>query len=177
MAVLRQYALICLAVIAFAVVHEGAHALSSAAFGEYGGSRIRWYGAEVEYRTPMPEREGLKWGFISGSSSAITILCGFLMFVGRGRIAASGNPIVRIGGYYATALFMLGDPLNLSVGPFIYGGDIGGLAVGFHMNRYAVQIVLFALFLLNRELVARYVLPAFGVRTRHVAFRPWFARS
>jgi len=40
------------------------------------------------------------------------------------------------------------------------------------MNRYAVQIGLFALFLLNRELVARHVLPAFGVRTGNVAFRP-----
>jgi hypothetical protein len=176
-AVLRQYVLLCLAVIAFAIVHEGAHALSSAAFGEYRGSRIRWYGLEVEYRTPVPEREGLKWGFISGSSSAITILCGFLMFAGRGKIAASGKSIIRIGGYYATALFMLGDPLNLSAGPFIYGGDIGGLVVGFHINRYAIQVVLFALFLLNRELVARYVLPAFGVRAGNVAFRPWFTRS
>jgi len=124
MTVVRQYLLFSLAVIAFALVHEGAHALSSAAFGEYGRFHLRWYGPEVEYRTPVLGREGLKWGFISGSSSAITILCGFLLFAGRGRIAATDNRIARIGGYYATVLFMLGDPLNLSVGPFIYGGDI-----------------------------------------------------
>lgn len=168
-----MYLALLLAFVAFVVVHEGAHAIASRALGEYQAFHLRWYGFEVEYATPVAERSGAKWGFIAGSSCCITILCAYVLFAARKKLAASGSALIRSTGFYFTVLFLLGDPLNLSVGPFLYGGDIGGLVAGFHLNRYTVQIAFLAVALFNRELIARRILPAFGVQTRHFAFRPW----
>jgi len=49
-------------------------------------------------------------------------------------------------GYWLIVMFLLLDPLNLSVGPFLYGGDIGGIVAGFGVNQYLVQILSFAIF-------------------------------
>ena len=169
----RQYSFFILAVAVFALVHEGVHATAGAAFDEYEAFHVRPYGFEVELKTPVADREGVKWGFISGSSNVLTILFGYMMFSARKRISASGNAIIRRGGYYLTVLFLLSDPLNLSVGSFIYGGDIGGIVVGFGIHRWIVQIGFFFLVLFNRELIAQRLLPAFCVETRNIAFRPW----
>jgi len=40
------------------------------------------------------------------------------------------NPFMSAVGYWLTVMFLLLDPLNLSVGPFLYGGDIGGIVAG-----------------------------------------------
>jgi len=68
------------------------------------------------------------------------------------------------------------DPLNISIGPLIYGGDANGIAVGFGVNRWLVQAIFFVLFILNRELAAQKILPAYGISTRHPLLIPWFAK-
>jgi hypothetical protein len=74
---------------------------------------------------------------------------------------------------WATIFFMLGDPFNLSIGPFIYGGDIGGLVVGFGINKHLLQGLFFMILLLSRELIAQRLLPVYGQKTNHPFFQPW----
>jgi len=50
------------------------------------------------------------------------------------------NSFMSAVGYWLIVMFLLLDPLNLSVGPFLYGGDIGGIVAGFGVNQYLVQI-------------------------------------
>jgi len=75
--------------------------------------------------------------------------------------------------YYLTLLGLLLDPLNLSIGPFIYGGDVNGIAVGLDISRYLVQTIFFLILLANRELVAQKLLPMYDVKTEHPLLRPW----
>lgn len=91
----------------------------------------------------------------------------------RAKIAGLQNAFLRSLGYWLSILFLLVDAFNLSIGPFIYGGDIGGIIAGFGINRYLVQIVFFVFFLLKRELIAQKLLPSYGIKTRHPLFRPW----
>jgi hypothetical protein len=170
---MRKYLTFILAIIIFAIIHEGTHALIAMAFEEYQAFQVHPYGLEVIFKTPVAEREGIKWGFISGMSNVITLLLGYLMFFFRVKIAHLRSSFLCASGYWLIVLFLLLDALNLSIGPFIYGGDIGGIVVGFGINQYLVQIVFFVIFLLNRELIAQKLLPVYGVKTKHPLFRPW----
>jgi hypothetical protein len=170
---MKKWSTFILAIIIFAIIHEGVHAIIAIAFGEYQSFQIHPYGLEVIFKTPVAEREGIKWGFISGMSNVITLLLGYLMFSFRVKIAHLRNSFLSVLCYWLIVLFLLLDALNLSIGPFIYGGDIGGIIKGLGINQYLVQIMFFAVFLLNRELIAQKLLPVYGIKTRNPLFRPW----
>ena len=169
---MKKIVSILLVVIIFAVVHEGTHALTAALAGEYQAFHVRPFGLEVTYITPVSERHGIQWALIAGSPSVITVLIGYALFGVRHRIASTGLPFLRGLGYYATALFMLLDPINLGVGSFIYGGDAPGVAVGLGVSVLVVQGISLAVLLLNRELIVRELFPVFQIQTKHPLFQP-----
>lgn len=165
------------AVAIFFIVHEGMHALIAAIYGEYEAFHVRPIGLEVTFRTPVAERNGISWLFISGTSNLATLSLGYLLLVFSQRIARSNPVFLRAGFYYLTLISLLMDAFNLSIGPFIYGGDVNGIAVSLGINRYWVQSIFFLILLANRELVAQKLLPAYGVRTEHPLLRPWIQRK
>jgi len=73
---------------------------------------------------------------------------------------------------YVIVLFMLGDAFNLSTGPFIWGGDVQGIALGTGINQYVIQSLFFFILLLNRELIVLKLLPEFKIKTRHPLMKP-----
>ena len=64
--------------------------------------------------------------------------------------------------YYITFLFLVLDALNLSIGPFFYGGDVHGIARGLGVHHYVIQLVFFIVLLFNRELIAQKLMRAIG---------------
>ncbi|HHX64751.1 MAG TPA: hypothetical protein GX702_07680 [Chloroflexi bacterium] len=173
---MKRWLLFILAVALYAVIHEGAHALVALSYGEYEAFYVRPYGLEVIFRTPVEERGGVQWALISGVGNLATLAIGYLLLASSGRLARLG-PTSRVLAYYVTLLFLLLDAFNLSIGPFLYGGDANGIAVGLGVSRYLVQGVFLLVLLVNRELVAQRLLPAYGVQTTHPLFRPWIRRG
>jgi len=154
-------------------IHESTHALIAMAFDEYQVFQVHPYGLEVIFKTPVAEREGIQWGFISGMSNVVTLLMGYLLFLFRVKIARLQSSFLSVLGYWLIILFLLLDAFNLSIGPFIYGGDIGGIVIVFGINQYLVQFVFIVILLLNRELIAQKLLPVYGIKTKHPLFLPW----
>lgn len=171
----RRWLAFALAALLAAAVHEGVHAALAVAYGEYGTLRVHPFGLEVIYRTPLDEREGAHWALIAGGSSLFTISLGYLLLALGDGIARLQSAFLRIWAFYATLTLLLLDAFNLSIGPFLYGGDAGGIAAGLGISRYTVQAVFLVLLLLNRELVAQRLLPMYGVQTRNVLFRPFLS--
>lgn len=169
---MKKLALMALPLVVLAVMHEGTHALVASAYGEYQAFHVRPFGLEVTYVTPVHERHGLEWAWIAGLPSVVTLLIGYLLFSARGRIASFRQPVLRHLGYYAIVLFLLADPLNLSIGSLIYGGDAPGVAVGLSVSLLAVQAFFLVTLLVNRELIVRKLFPLFDIHTRHPLFRP-----
>jgi hypothetical protein len=168
---MKKLAHMLLVLILYACVHEGTHALVAALAGEYQAFHVRPFGLEVTFNTLVSERHGIQWAYISGFSNAITILIGYMLFAVRRRIASCQRSFLRDIGFWAIFLFMLLDPINLGLGPFIYQGDAIGVAVGLGVSRYVVQGVSLVVLLLNRELIVREVFGIFGVQTRHPLFQ------
>ncbi len=76
-----------------------------------------------------------------------------------------------------TLISLLADPFNLSVGPFIYGGDANGIALGLGINRYVIQTIFLLVLLANRELVAQKLFPMYDVQVKHILFQPLIRRA
>ena len=169
---MKKWLAFILAVVIFFTVHEGAHALIATIYSEYAAFHIGPIGLEVVFRTPVGERIGAKWAIISGISNLATITMGYLLLLFGQRFAHARSMFAKAGIYYWTILSLLLDPLNLSIGPFIYGGDANGIAAGLSINRYVIQAVFLGVFLMNRELVAQKLLPLFGVKTDYPLLRP-----
>ncbi len=169
---MKRYLGLILAIVLFITIHEGMHALMALAFDEYQAFRVRPYGYEVIFKTPVAERVGVKWGYISGVSNLVTLLLGYLFFACRHAFSRAKNRFIGSSGYWLAFIFMLFDPLNLSLMPFVFGGDISGIVAGFGINRYVVQAIAFLLLLVNRELIIHRLFPAFGVTTKHPLFQP-----
>ncbi|MDP2871669.1 MAG: hypothetical protein Q8P31_03940 [Bacillota bacterium] len=169
---LRKYMPLVAVLILFAVIHEGTHAVVALAFDEYQAMQVHPYGLEVIFRTPVDERAGFEWAYISGLSNLITLTIGYILFALRRPLSTIGSTFPRATAYWVTVLFMLADALNLSLGPFIYGGDINGIVRGFGISRPTVQVAFFLVLMLNRELLIHNVLPLYGIKTRHIMFRP-----
>lgn len=155
----------------FTVIHEGAHVLIASTFNEYNGFYVRPIGFEVVFKTPVEQRSGIRWALISGGANLLTVVVGYILFACRRTLSRIKSRYLRLAAFYSTVLFMLLDPLNLSLGPFLYGGDAIGLAVGLKMPRMLVQTMAFSLFLFNRELAAAQIMPLFGVKTSHILLR------
>jgi hypothetical protein len=171
---MRRLAALLLALLIYAGLHEGTHALAARAFGEYDSFRVRAFGLEVVMKTPVEQREGAHWAVISGGANLVTVLLGYGMLALRRQLAAARTWAVRVGSYWLALVLLWGDPLNISLGAFVYGGDAEGIAVGLSVPRYVVQLLFFLLFLVNRELFARKMVPLYGVLKPHPLLRPWF---
>ncbi len=155
-------------------VHEGMHALMAALHGEYESFHLRSFGFfEVEYRTPLEERSGIQWAFISGASNLMTLLMGYLLLMFSGKLVRLQSAFLRATFFYLTLLSLLLDPFNLFIGPFLYGGDVNGIAVGLGVNRYVIQAVSLVVLVVNRELVVQKLFPMYNVQVKHILFRPF----
>jgi len=155
-----------------AFIHEGTHALVALLFDEYQVFHLVPLGFEVVYKTPVEMRDGISWGWIAGMSNLLTLMIGYVLFLIRKQLKSSGIKWLRWIYFYSVIVFMLSDPFNLSLGPFIYGGDIGGIEVGFGIHRYVIQAVFFIVLLVNRELIIRIFLPENNVHTKHILLQP-----
>ena len=164
------------AFVIFVVVHEGLHVVTSLAFNEFQGFVIHYFGFEVIFKTPVALREGFQWFVISGTSNIVTPILGWILLRNVPRFALKRNLSSAIV-YWATIFLLIADPLNLFLGPFLYGGDAFGIAEGLNIPVYFVQIVAFLVLLINRELVAVKLIPEYNIETHHPLFIPWFMRT
>ena len=169
---MRKWLAFLLVAVVLLTVHEGVHALIAVIYGEYYAFHWSIF-PQVIFRTPTEGRIGIQWAVISGTSSLVTLSLGYLLLAFGRRIARSHSKFLKASIYYLTLIALLIDAFNLSVGPFIYGGDAMGIAVGLGISRYLVQAIFFLILLVNRELVAQKLLPMYEVKTDHPLFRPW----
>ncbi len=168
---MRNILFFLLAILIFSIVHEGVHALAAILLNDYQAIVVHTLGFEVRYSTPVDARVGLKWAFISGMPNLVTLALGYILFAKRKEIKVLPKSAVHLF-LYIIILFMLGDAFNLSIGPFIWGGDVHGIVIGTGINQLIIQSLFFLILLFNRELIVLKLLPELNVKTRHPLMRP-----
>ena len=174
---MKKWLAFLFAALVLATVHEGMHALMAIPYGEYDAFRIKPIGFEVQYRTPVDGRGGIHWALISGAGNLVTILMGYLLLLIGESLARLRSSFLRAAFFYLTLISLMTDPLNLSIGPFIYGGDANGIAIGLAINRYVIQSIFLVVFFVNRELVAHKLFAMYEVQVKHILFQPLIPRA
>jgi hypothetical protein len=170
---MRKWFYFLIALVLYMVIHEHLHALMSLLFNEYDKIKLHWYGPEVIYITPVEERiPGIKWFFISGLSNFLTLSIGYLIFLLRSKIVNLKDTLIKNLLYYVAVVFLLFDAVNLSIGPFIYGGDTPGIAAGLNIKSWIIQIFFGVVLLINRELIVS-LMKSFGISSRNILFKSW----
>jgi hypothetical protein len=162
-----------LAVAAALLLHESLHALCAALWGELAEVRLLLgVFPEVVYGTPVSERRGSQWAVIAGTPNLATIAVGYLLLALRGPICRLPPGVGRNLLFYLSLICLVMDPLNLFVGPLVYGGDAEGIAAGLEIRVEWVQGGAFLLLLTGRELAARALFPFYETGRPPWLFRP-----
>lgn len=142
----RQYVCLFVAVIAYFLFHEGAHALAALYFGVFKSINFLGLGVQIDvYHEAMTD---VQMGIFCLVGAVATLIVGWVLVLLRHRICAFKSTYVRTLGWYGTMVMLLLDPLYLSIiYKYVGGGDMNGIQL--IMPELAAQIAFGALFVIN----------------------------
>lgn len=163
--------------ILYMTFHESLHALMAMIYGEFNSIALHWYGPQVIFATPVIERmPDIKWLAISGTGNFATLLMGYILYDLKKRIYQVQSSYLRGILYYVTIVFLLFDAVNLSVGPFFYGGDTMGISAGLRIAPWIIQLFFGFILVVNHELIVTFM-KSFGVSSGNILFRSWLRKN
>ncbi|MGI6329228.1 MAG: hypothetical protein ACOX1I_09890 [Dethiobacteria bacterium] len=145
------------------IIHEGAHIIQAKILGIYKGIRVLPLGIEVLIVQPLTI-EGFALAAFSGLSSVVTVVIGYILLIFSPRILKLKKQPVKNYLYYVTFIFLLLDPLYISLLSFYVGGDINGIATGLNISYLAIRSIYFAALAFNVYLVYKKLYPAYVIK-------------
>ena len=163
MSTARKYFYFILAGVTYLIVHEGVHLIQALIYGIYEGIKVLPLGIEIEIIQPLTIG-GYKLAAFSGLSSVVTILIGYILFLLSPKILKLKKQYLKNYIYYVTFVFLLLDPVYISVLSFFVGGDINGIALGLNMPYTFVRSVYFLVAAINIFLIYKKLYPAYVIK-------------
>ncbi len=154
----RQYMGILAAVIAYYLVHEGAHLLYALLTGVFKQINLMGLGVQIDvYAERMTDAQ---LGVFCLVGALATLCAGALLTALTGRICRARSKLLRAALYYITIALLLIDPLYLSVLCGLFGGgDMNGIAL--ICPEWAARCLFGVLLLINGLAFWKRVLPAY----------------
>ena len=125
---IRQYIGILCAVLAYYLIHEGAHLLYALAIGAFRQIHVLGLGVQIDV---WPERMAeTQMGIFCLAGAAATQLTGWALTALSGGIARARSKPLRGAAYYVTLAMLVLDPLYLSALCSLFGGgDMNGISL------------------------------------------------
>lgn len=157
---IRKYIYFILACLTYLIIHEGVHLIQALIYGIYKGINILPLGIEIEIIQPLTIG-GFKLAAFSGFSSVVTLFIGYTLFILTPKILKSNNQPIKNYLYYVTFVFLLLDPIYISLLSIFVGGDINGIALGLNIPYMAIRGIWFVAAAINVYLVSKKLYPAY----------------
>lgn len=108
--------------------------------------------SQVIYATPVADRVGFHWLVIAWLPAFVTILIGYVLYLTR-RHWLTEIPLLNAGLWFATAYFLLVDPLYFGILSFFFGGGDVGAVAAVDWPRWPVHTLSILVLLFNLWLV------------------------
>ena len=155
----RQYIGILAAVIAYYLVHEGAHLLYALFTGVFRQVNFMGLGVQVDvFRERMTDTQ---LGIFCLAGAAATFCMAYLLTALAEKIGTAKSKLFRAVLYYMTIALLLLDPLYLSILCGLFGGgDMNGIAL--LLPEWAARIGFGALLIVNGLVFCKLVLPVYS---------------
>lgn len=155
----RQYIGILAAVIAYYLVHEGAHLLYALSTGVFRQVNFMGLGVQVDvFRERMTDTQ---LGIFCLVGALATFCIAYLLTALAKKISTIRSKLLRAILYYITIALLLIDPLYLSILCGLFGGgDMNGIAL--LLPEWAARIGFGALLIVNGLVFWKLVLPVYS---------------
>jgi len=154
----RQIVGILAAVVAYYLIHEGAHLLYAVCTGVF--RQIRFMGLGVQIDVYADRMTDAQLGIFCLAGALATFCAGYLLAVFAKYICRAKSKLFRAVLYYITIAFLLLDPLYLSLlCGFFGGGDMNGISL--LCPEWAARVLSGVWLLVNGWAFFRRVLPAY----------------
>ena len=155
----RQFIGILAAVIAYYLVHEGAHLLYALFTGTFRQIKFMGLGVQVDvFRERMTDTQ---LGIFCLAGALATFCMAYLLTALAKKIGAAESKLFRAALYYVTIALLLIDPLYLSILCGLFGGgDMNGIAL--LMPEWVARVGVGVLLLVNGLVFWKRVLPVYS---------------
>ncbi len=155
---MRQYIGILAALVAYYIVHEGAHLIIAFLFGVF--KRVRFLGLGIQIDVNNVEMTETQMFIFCLVGALSTFIAGYLLIALRKVICQAKSKVFRAVMYYITMAMLLLDPLYLSIlCGFFGGGDMNGIAL--FVQEWIARIIFGILLLVNGGMFWKMVLPIY----------------
>ena len=155
---IRQYIGIFAAVIAYYIIHEGAHLVATLHYGTFKGINFIGLGMQIDAHTDRMTDSQL--GVFCLVGAVATVLFGWLLVLLCKRICSVKSKAFKTIMWYVSLAILIIDPLYLSIlCGFFGGGDMNGIKLLF--PEIVVRIVFAVIGILHGVVIWRYLLPEY----------------
>jgi hypothetical protein len=154
----RQLVGIFAAIVAYYLIHEGAHLLYAVCTGVF--KQINFIGLGVQIDVYAERMTDTQLGIFCLVGALATFCVGYLLAALARSICHAKSKLLRAVLYYITIAFLVLDPLYLSVlCGFFGGGDMNGIAL--LCPEWAARVIFGVLLLVNGLVFWKRVLPVY----------------
>ena len=154
----RQYLGLLSAILAYYIIHEGAHLLYALYIGVF--KHINFIGLGIQIDVYAEKMTSTQMGIFCILGSVATALVSYLLVAFTDKIGQNPSKVFKACMYYITIALLLIDPVYLSVlCGFVGGGDMNGISLLF--PEIAVRIVYGIILIINVVVFVKIVLPKY----------------
>ena len=155
---IRQYIGIFAAVIAYYIVHEGAHLVAALYYGVFKGINFMGLGMQIDAYTERMTDTQLGVFCLAGPVATL-LFCWVLVLMCK-RICAVKSKVFKTIMWYISLSILIIDPLYLSIlCGFFGGGDMNGIKL--LLPEIAVRIVFAIIGIIHGIVIWKYLLPEY----------------
>ena len=154
----RQYVGLIVAIVAYYVIHEGAHFLYAVCTGTF--KQINFMGLGIQINVFAERMTATQMGIFCILGSIATAVCAYALIALIPIITKSSSKVLKACTYYVTIAMLLLDPLYLSLlCGFFGGGDMNGISL--LVPEVAARIAYAVLLAINAVVFMKIVLPRY----------------
>ena len=155
---IRQYIGLLSAIIAYYLIHEGAHFLYALSLGAL--KKINFMGLGIQIDIYAEEMTQTQLGVFCLLGSVAALLFGYILVLLIEKIGKSSSDMLKACAYYITIALLFIDPLYLSIlCSFFGGGDMNGIS--FLIPEIVARVLYGIILIINLIVFAKIVLPRY----------------
>ena len=160
----RQYIGLFMAILAYYVIHEGAHFIYALILGTF--KKINIVGLGVQVDIYIENMSDTQLAIFCLLGSVATLVVGYVMILTIDMIGKISSKVIKACMYYVTMVMLFMDPLYLSLlCDFFGGGDMNGISL--ICPELVARIIYGAIFLVNLMVYKKVVLPKYKAAFRN----------
>lgn len=154
----RQCIGILFAIVAYYIIHEGAHLVMALMFHAFKKINFMWLGIQVDvYRDRLTD---IQLGVFCIAGATATLIMGYLLVSLKDKICQIKSKLIKAILYYITIIMLILDPVYLCLLSGCFGGgDLNGIL--YLMPQAYVWTIFGFILIFNMWLLIKKVTPAY----------------